>query len=101
MELRTRTPRLNTGLFKILLAAFAAIAFFKVLLAALAALALAAAPSEQVLAAASSVSGLAAGGGRLAAVYRDGALHVTVPVDEGVSRPARLDLEVLDPNDKP
>ena len=66
-------------------------AFVLFTLACLANLAHAAAPSQQLFAA----------DGQLAAVYRDGALHVTVPFDGRTSRPAKLDLEVLDPNDKP
>jgi len=66
-------------------------AFILFTLACLANLAHAAAPSQQLFAA----------DGQLAAVYRDGALHVTVPFDGRTSRPAKLDLEVLDPNDKP
>ena len=37
----------------------------------------------------------------LAAVYRDGALHVNVPYDERIARGRILRVEILDPTDKP
>jgi uncharacterized protein YfaS (alpha-2-macroglobulin family) len=66
----------------------AALAFF---IAALAALIYTTAPRDNVFAADTE----------LAAVYRDGALHINVPYDERIARDHTLRVEILDPTDKP
>src|SRR6185369_9837520 len=76
MELKTKTHRLGAGAFTIAIGA--------------------------ALVLATELAGpTGTSGGELSAVYREGALHVTVPVDEGTAQPRKLQLEILDPSDKP